>query len=160
MCAYKHFDLNFYFHNENLCPLVYLSLQAILRFFTSSSSILFHIIFCIAHCSRGRLCLAASIWLSCVLGALQLYLQTFGADLETMHCLYGRARRQGIIVGYKTETFGQISLFVDEHFGGQHAAEWQKCGCEISIGEFLRQMVNEKITAIRSCREFKKYLCK
>lgn len=93
MCAYKHFDLNFYFHYENLCPLVYLSLQAILCFFYFFFY-LFNASFIISTATLDAdvYVLAASIWLSCILGALQLYLQRFGADLKTMHRLYGCAR--------------------------------------------------------------------
>lgn len=69
---------------------------------------------------------AALIRLGRVLRPLQLYLKPFGSNLEAMHRLDGRLGRTGVIVGNETETFGQIGLFINEHFGRYHIAEGQK----------------------------------
>jgi hypothetical protein len=47
-----------------------------------------------------------------------------------------------------TETFRQIGLFIDEHFGRENVAERRKGLPQVVVTEFLRQVVNKQIGAL------------
>ena len=47
-----------------------------------------------------------------------------------------------------TETFRQIRLFIDEHFGRENVAERRKGLPQVVVTEFLRQVVNKQIGAL------------
>jgi len=73
-----------------------------------------------------------------ILGPLKLYFESLGSNLESIHCL---DRCMGCFIGGegdKTETFGEVCLFVNEHFGGDNGSEWLECLVQVRVIELLR----------------------
>lgn len=90
------------------------------------------------------------VWLWGILVSFQLHLQTFCANLETVHRLNCCVRWRAVVERHKTETFTQIRLLINEHLCRHNMAEWHESWCKVSVRELLRQMVDEQITTVRS----------
>ena len=49
---------------------------------------------------------------------------------------------------WRTEALALIGGPIDEHFGADDVAEWQKHLHQLGVAKFLRQMVDEQIAAL------------
>lgn len=87
---------------------------------------------------------------SAVFRSLELNFKAFHADLEAIHGLDGSLCGGWVVETHESEAFALIRRPINEHFGTDDVSERKEHLHQLRVAKFLRQVVDEQVTAIRS----------
>jgi len=89
-----------------------------------------------------------SVWAVGIFGPFELHFQSFHADLEAIHRLDGGLSAGWVVKTHKSEAFALVGGTVNKHLSRDDIAKGQEHLQHLRVTEFLRQVVDEDVTAL------------